>query len=51
MFWDKGARLYDAFEAIYNKRVHKETGVKVAEFIGSDDEVLEEGVPRLIRTA
>lgn len=41
MFWDKVARLYDAFEAIYNKRVYKGTGVKVAEFIGSDDESLE----------
>lgn len=41
MFWDKVARLYDAVEAIYNKRVYKGTGVKVAGFIGSDDKVLE----------
>ena len=41
MFWNKIASLYDLFEIIYNKKVYTGTGKKVAEYINSEDEVLE----------
>lgn len=41
MFWNKIAGLYDLFENIYNKKVFTDTGKKVAEYINSEDEVLE----------
>lgn len=41
MFWDKAASLYDLFETVYNGKVYKGLALKVAEFINSDDEVLE----------
>ena len=41
MFWNKIAGLYDLFENIYNKKVFTGTGKKVAEYINSEDEVLE----------
>ena len=41
MFWNKIAGLYDLFENIYNKKVYTGTGKKVAEYINSEDEVLE----------
>ena len=41
MFWNKIAGLYDLFENIYNKKVYTGTGKKVAEYINSEDKVLE----------
>lgn len=41
MFWDKVSGLYDLFENIYNRKVYTGTGKKVAEYIDSQDEVLE----------
>ena len=41
MFWDKVAGLYDLFENIYNKKVYRETGQKVAERLQETDMVLE----------
>ncbi len=41
MFWNKIAGLYDLFENIYNKKVYTGTGKKVADYINSEDEVLE----------
>lgn len=41
MFWDKVAGLYDLFENIYNKKVYRETGQKVAERLRQTDVVLE----------
>ena len=41
MFWDKIASLYDLFENVYNYKVYSGTGKKVAEFINSNDTVLE----------
>ena len=41
MFWDKIAGLYDIFETVYNGRVYKHLGRKVAEEIEQDDVVLE----------
>ena len=41
MFWDKISSLYDLFENIYNKKVYTGTGKEVAEYINSEDEVLE----------
>ena len=41
MFWNKIAGLYDLFENIYNKKVYTSTGKKVAEYINSEDQVLE----------
>ncbi len=41
MFWNKIAGLYDLFENIYNKKVYIGTGKKVAEYVDSQDEVLE----------
>ena len=41
VFWDKVAGLYDLFENIYNKKVYRETGQKVAERLQETDVVLE----------
>ena len=41
MFWDKAAFVYDFFENVYNGKVYKGTGRKVAEEMEKDDEVLE----------
>ena len=41
MFWDKISSLYDLFENVYNRKVYKGTGRKVAELIDSSDDVLE----------
>ena len=41
MFWDKVAGLYDLFETIYNKKVYRETGQRVAWEIQKTDVVLE----------
>lgn len=41
MFWDKISGLYDIFETIYNGRVYRGLGERVAEEIGQDDAVLE----------
>ena len=41
MFWDKISPLYDLFENVYNRKVYKGTGLKVAEFISGSDKVLE----------
>ncbi|MDE6905820.1 MAG: class I SAM-dependent methyltransferase [Lachnospiraceae bacterium] len=41
MFWDKISGLYDFFETIYNGRVYRGLGERVAQEIGQDDTVLE----------
>ena len=41
MFWDNVSGLYDLFETIYNGKVYRGLGRKVAEEIASDDVVLE----------
>ena len=41
MFWNKISPLYDLFENVYNGKVYKETGKKVAALIEEHDEVLE----------
>lgn len=41
MFWDKVSGLYDFFETVYNGRVYRGVGKRVAEEIGKDDIVLE----------
>ena len=41
MFWNKISPLYDLFENVYNGKVYKGTGIKVAEFIDKGDSVLE----------
>lgn len=41
MFWNKISPLYDLFENVYNGKVYKETGKKVADLIEENDEVLE----------
>ena len=41
MFWDKISPLYDLFEQVYNGKVYRGTGEKVAEFIEPTDMVLE----------
>ncbi len=41
MFWDKISPIYDLFLGVYNGKVYRETGEKVAEFIGNEDVVLE----------
>lgn len=41
MFWDKAASLYDFFEVVYNGKCYKNLPLRVAEMIGSDDQVLE----------
>lgn len=41
MFWDKVSRFYDVFETVYNSRVYRGLGEKVAEEIRQNDVVLE----------
>ena len=41
MFWDIAARYYDFFEKIYNGKVYRELGSRVAEYISESDNVLE----------
>ncbi len=41
MFWDKISGLYDFFEIVYNGKVFKNLGRKVAEQINAEDYVLE----------
>lgn len=41
MFWDKIAGLYDLFEFVYNGKVYRELGKRVAEEIDTNDIVLE----------
>ena len=41
MFWDKVSPLYDLFESVYNGKVYRGTGKKVAELIEPTDIVLE----------
>ena len=41
MFWDNVSGLYDLFETIYNGKVYRGLGRKVAEEIAPDDVVLE----------
>lgn len=41
MFWDKVSGFYDFFETIYNGKVYRGLGKKVAEEINSNDVVLE----------
>lgn len=41
MFWDKVSGLYDFFETIYNGKVYRGLGERVAEEIGQNDVVLE----------
>ena len=41
MFWNKISPVYDLFENVYNRKVYKGTGIKVAEFISVTDSVLE----------
>ena len=41
MFWNKISPVYDIFENVYNRKVYKGTGIKVAEFIDESDNVLE----------
>lgn len=41
MFWDIAAKYYDFFEKIYNGKVYKELGDRVAEYISENDNVLE----------
>lgn len=41
MLWNQVALLYDFFETMYNSKVYREFPVRVAEYVGKDDEVLE----------
>lgn len=41
MFWDRVSGFYDFFETIYNGKVYRGLGKKVAEEIGPEDVVLE----------
>jgi len=41
MFWDKVSGLYDVFETLYNGKVYRNLGKKVAEEIEENDVVLE----------
>jgi ubiquinone/menaquinone biosynthesis C-methylase UbiE len=41
MFWNKISPVYDLFENVYNRKVYKGTGIKVAEYIAETDSVLE----------
>lgn len=41
MFWDKVSGIYDFFETIYNGKVYRGVGKRVAEEIGKGDVVLE----------
>jgi len=41
MFWYIAAKYYDFFEKLYNGKVYKELGDRVAEYISENDNVLE----------
>ncbi len=41
MFWDKVSGVYDLFETVYNGKVYRGLGKRIAEEIGEDDIVLE----------
>lgn len=41
MFWNTISPVYDLFENVYNRKVYKGTGIKVAELIDKNDSVLE----------
>ena len=41
MFWDKISGVYDLFETVYNGKVYRRLGEKVAEEIMQNDIVLE----------
>lgn len=41
VFWDKVAGVYDIFETVYNGKVYRGLGERVAEEIGQNDIVLE----------
>ena len=41
MFWDKVAPAYDLFETVYNAKVYRNTGERVAVEIDENDMVLE----------
>lgn len=41
MFWDRISGLYDFFEMVYNGKVYRGLGKKVAGEIGPEDMVLE----------
>jgi len=41
MFWDKVSPLYDFFETVYNSKVYRNTGKRVAAYISEEDTVLE----------
>lgn len=41
MFWDKASGVYDFMETVYNGKVFRELGERVAEEIGPNDIVLE----------
>ena len=41
MFWDKVSKFYDFFETVYNGKVYRGLGKKIAEEIGQNDIVLE----------
>ena len=41
MFWNKISPVYDLFENVYNGKVYKGTGQKVAEYLDKEDLVLE----------
>ena len=41
MFWNKISPVYDLFENVYNGKVYKGTGQKVADYLDKEDQVLE----------
>ena len=41
MFWNKISPVYDLFENVYNGKVYKGTGQKVADYLDKEDLVLE----------
>lgn len=41
MFWDKVSPLYDFFETVYNSKVYRNIGKRVAAYISEQDAVLE----------
>lgn len=41
MFWDIAAKYYDFFEKLYNGKVYKKLGDRVAEYVSNTDKVLE----------
>ena len=41
MFWDRVAPAYDLFETVYNAKVYRNTGERVASEINENDMILE----------